>query len=659
MIRKQVRPGRALAITALLVAGGSSAVADQQHVTLSPLVITAPPMSDPYSISTDTRQPRLPLPAHDGGSYLKSIPGFSVSRKGGTSGDPELRGLGGSRLNILMNGSHILGGCGGRMDPPTAYVFPQAYDRIEIIKGPQSVRYGPAPAGVVRFERDSPVLTEPTVQGFASMTVGRFERIDTMADVTAGDRLGYVRVIGTLSDQDDYKDGDGERVHSNYNRWSTTGILGWTPDQDTRVEFTYDRSDGRAAYDDRGMDGTLFDRTGYQLSFNRRNLAPWLAEIEATAYYNYVDHVMDNFTLREPPNMPAVGFPDRRTVGGRLTADITLGPDTWIHTGVDYAENTHANNLARGADAFGWRDLRREDNATFNDIGVFTEVEQALTARSWVTMGLRMDRSEVEAEKEGFGGVGAGETETSTLWSGFARYELALQRLPVNLFAGVGHAERSADFWERRRVFDLDDEKLTQVDLGASWSTGRISGSLSMFYGWMDDYILIVQPGLEDIEARNIDASMIGGEADLTVVLTDAWNVTGTVAYVRSKNDTDNVPLAQTPPLQGTLSLDYARGRYYAGTQLRAVARQDRIHPGYGTIYSLDTGETPGFATVSAYAGTELFRNTRLTLGVDNLFDRTYAEHIQRGAADLGASDTPINEPEGGRGRTSTTHCSG
>ncbi len=47
MIRKQVRPGRALAITALLVAGGSSAVADQQHVTLSPLVITAPPMSDP------------------------------------------------------------------------------------------------------------------------------------------------------------------------------------------------------------------------------------------------------------------------------------------------------------------------------------------------------------------------------------------------------------------------------------------------------------------------------------------------------------------------------------------------------------------------------------------------------------------------------------
>lgn len=646
MIQKQKGIGSALAVAGALALAQGTALAEETRTTLSPLVITAPLMTDPYSVVTDTRQPRLPLPAHDGGSYLKSIPGFSVSRKGGTSGDPELRGLGGSRLNILLDDTHILGGCGGRMDPPTAYVFPQAYDRIEVIKGPQSVRYGAAPAGIVRFERDSPVLTEPTVQGFASMTVGRFDRIDAMTDITAGDRLGYVRVIGTLSDQEDYKDGDGERVHSSYNRWSTTGILGWTPDRDTRVEFTYDRSDGQAAYDDRGMDGTAFDRTGYQLSLSRQNLAPWLVEVEAIAYYNYVDHVMDNFTLRQPPNMPMVSYPDRRTVGGRVTADINPLPGTWITTGVDYAQNEHAANRLMGMDAFDWRNVSRQDTASFTDAGIFTELEQELTRQSWVTVGLRMDRSKAEAEAaNGFGGASAGETETSTLWSGFARYEYALDGLPMNLFAGVGHAERSADFWERRRVFDLDDEKLTQVDLGATWSSRRVSGSLSMFYGWMDDYILIVQPGLEDTEARSIDAMTMGVEADLTVALTNTWSVTGTVAYVRSKNDTDNVPLAQTPPLEGTLSLDYAQGRYFAGTQLRAVARQHRIHSGYGTIYSLDTEETPGFATVSAYAGAELFRNTRFTLGVDNLFDRTYAEHIQRGAADLGASDSPINEP--------------
>ncbi len=647
MIQKQARIGSALAMAGALTWGHGVAMAEPgARSTLSPLVITAPMMTDPYSVVTDTREPRLPLPAHDGGSYLKSIPGFSVSRKGGTSGDPELRGLGGSRLNILLDDTHILGGCGGRMDPPTAYVFPQAYDRIEVIKGPQSVRYGAAPAGIVRFERDSPRFTTPGVEGFASMTVGRFDRVDAMTDITAGDSLGYVRVIGTLSDQDDYKDGDDNRVHSNYNRWSTTGILGWTPGDDTRVEFTYDRSDGRAAYDDRGMDGTAFDRTGYQLSVSQQNLTPWLAEVEAIAYYNYVDHVMDNYTLRQPPNMPMVSYPDRRTVGGRLSADLNPLPGTWIVTGLDYAENEHRGNQLMGMDAFGWRSVPREDTASFTDVGVFMELEQELNRQSWVTLGLRVDRSEAEAEAaDGFGGAARGETERSTLRSGFARYEYALDALPVNLFAGVGHAERAPDFWERRRVFDLDDETLTQLDVGANWSSSRLSGSLSVFYGWMDDYILVVQPGREDTEARNVDAITMGVEADATLKLGTAWSLTGTVSYVRSKNDTDDVPLAQTPPLEGSLSLDYAQGRYFAGGQFRAVARQHRVHDGYGTIYSLDTDETPGFATVSAYAGAELFRNTRATVGVDNLFDRSYAEHIQRGAADLGAAEERINEP--------------
>ena len=36
------------------------------------------------------------------------------------------------------------------MDPPTAYIFPSAFDRITVLKGPQSVQYGPdTSAGVV------------------------------------------------------------------------------------------------------------------------------------------------------------------------------------------------------------------------------------------------------------------------------------------------------------------------------------------------------------------------------------------------------------------------------------------------------------------------------------------------------------------------------
>jgi iron complex outermembrane recepter protein len=631
--------------------------ADQAHLhaasetgtdteVLEPIVVTAVAMRDPYTIVTDPRQPRLPLPAHDGGAYLKSIPGFTVSRKGGTSGDPELRGLGGSRLNILLDDAQILGGCGGRMDPPTAYVFPEAYDRIEVIKGPQSVRYGTTVAGLVRFDREPLRFTQSTVAGYGSLTAGSFGRRDFVGDVTAGDRLGYARLIGTTSTQEDYEDGAGRKVHSQYHRWSTTGILGWTPDDRTRVEFTAERSDAEAAYDDRGMDGVIFDRTGYTLSFRRDDIAPWLAGVEAMVFYNYVDHVMDNFSFRAPPMQPMVSFPDRRTVGGRLAADFELGNMWELAAGVDWAENEHASAQAGGAAAFSYRDVPRVPNAEFTDTGAFVEAERALGARSRLNAGLRADRRKSKAlDGMNFGGAEPGTTETTNQQSGFLRFSHDLAAQPVTLYAGLGRAERAPDFWELRRVFGLDTEKLTQLDVGAGLRLGRVTANVSVFAGQIDDYILIVNTGLEPVQARNVDAKTHGAEADVTVRLGATLSMTATAAYVRSTNDTDDVPLAQTPPLEGTLSLDHDNGRWFSGVLLRAVQRQDRIHPGYGTIYSLDTDETPGFAVLSAYGGRKLTDRLTATAGVDNLLDRAYSEHIQRGSAELGASTQRIFEP--------------
>ncbi len=651
----QIRCLQAYAVAlGLVVAGaaaGQGAPAQDGGQRLDPLVITAPMMDTPYGVETDPKRPRSGLPANDGGAYLASIPGMSNSRKGGTSGDPVLRGLGGSRLNVLLDDTEILGGCGGRMDPPTAYVFPQAYDRIEITKGPQSVRHGASQAGVVRFERDRPRLEEPTVEGFAGMTAGSYGRLDLVSDVTAGDSSGYARLTGTVSTQEDYDDGGGNSVHSAYERWSATGIAGWTPDDNTHVAFTWDRSDGEAAYDDRGMDGTRFDRTGYRLQASREDVTDWLAEIELVTYYNKVDHVMDNFRLRSPPDMPMIDFPERRTVGSRLSASVLPWEGGWLDVGVDYSENEHAGGRVMGSDALSWRDEPREDTARFEDIGLFGELDQEIGARDRVVMGLRVDRSEAKAEREGYGGAAAGERARDTLASGFLRHEHSFARFPLTAFSGIGHAERAADFWERRRVFNLAPEASTQLDVGLAWRGDRASASVSAFHARIDDYILIVDGSTVsedrdlDAEARNIDAETSGIEGDIEFALTRQFSLRGTLAYTHGRNTTDGTALAQMPPLEGTIGLDYSGERYSGGVQVRGVARQSRIDAGSGTIYSLDTEETPGFATVGMHLGTRLTGDTRLAAGIDNLFDREYAEHIQRGSADLGASDARINEP--------------
>ena len=270
------------------------AVAQENPTLLKETVVTAPRMDEPLRVVTDPKQPRQPMPAHDGADYLKTIPGFSVIRKGGTDGDPVLRGMAGSRLNILLDGEQIYGGCGSRMDPPTAYVFPESYDRVTVIKGPQSVLHGAgSSAGAVLFEREVKRFATPGVRGTGSVMVGSFGRHDEVADVTAGTPDFYIRGTATNSHANDYKDGNGTKVHSRYERWSANAAVGWTPDNNTRLELSAATSDGNAAYADRSVDGSKFKRENVGLKFDKKNITPLFERIEEKAFYNYVDHIMD------------------------------------------------------------------------------------------------------------------------------------------------------------------------------------------------------------------------------------------------------------------------------------------------------------------------------------------------------------------------------
>ncbi|RUO28604.1 hypothetical protein CWE07_02055 [Aliidiomarina maris] len=108
--------------------------------------VTGELMSSPGVVELSTKRIRQPMPAQDGADFLRSITGFHTVRKGGASGDPVFRGMSGSRLTILTDGAFTLGGCPSRMDPPTAYITPQAFDFVTVIKGPQDVTHGPMTA---------------------------------------------------------------------------------------------------------------------------------------------------------------------------------------------------------------------------------------------------------------------------------------------------------------------------------------------------------------------------------------------------------------------------------------------------------------------------------------------------------------------------------
>lgn len=646
---------RSFFIAACALSSASTVYANTDTATLEPIVVTATPMRDPLTIITDAKAPRQPLPAADGAGLLKSIPGFSVTRKGGSGGDPLLRGLGAGRLNILIDGSSAFGGCGMRMDPPTAYIYPDMFDRVVVSKGPQSVQHGPVPlAGSVSFERDTPTFTGPSVSGDISATVASFDRNDQSLNLLAGSELGWIRLSGQRNESGDYRDGEGVRVNSAARRHSAAATVGWTPDSQTLLEFSYDWSRGEGAYADRMMDGAKFDRDAWQIKAERRQITPWLNKVSASYYHSYVDHVMDNFSLRRPPAMKsawALSNPDREVEGAKVDAELSFDQLT-LNLGADIQHDWHT---ARSG--VNYQQQARTPDMRFSRQGIYLEGKYTLSEQSRILAGWRVDQHEATDQRANSASKTAGVTDRDTLHGGFIRFEQ--QTTPQWLwFAGVGYTERAADYWERTKgnnAFLLNPEKQTQLDLGLSWRQGDWRANASVFYAKIDDFILAQYPNAPHFSmasAANIDATRLGGEADISWRFAKHWQAQASVAYVYGRNDSSGRPLAQTPPLEGRLAIDYDDGVFSAGASVRAVARQTRLDPTRGNVFNMDLS-TPaaGFSTVSLYGGWKPEKSLSLIAGVDNLFDRSYAEPISRGmpggmAQPAGYEQTlRVNEP--------------
>jgi iron complex outermembrane receptor protein len=636
---------------------------------LSPTVITAIAPSSPLTIVTNPKDPRQPVPASDGGDYLKTIPGFALVRNGGTNGDPVLRGMFGSRLNILTNGSMMLGACPGRMDAPTSYISPETYDKLTVIKGPQTVLWGPgASAGTVLFDREPENFGELGTRVNASILAGSHGRFDKVVDAAAGGPLGYVRVIGNTAHSDDYRDGNNDIVASRYDKWNGDVALGWTPDADTLIELTAGKGDGEARYAGRGMDGSQFLRESLGLRFEKSNISEVLEKLEAQVYYNYADHVMDNYTLRTPSGTGMMAGPmasnvDRRTLGARLKATWRWA-DVQLITGLDAQTNEHRQRSAMGVDTY--EQLPYSKDADFHNYGVFSEMTWYAAERDRLITGARVDRASAKDYRQTTGSgmmsrpnPTADDTRADTLPSGFIRYEHDLADSPTTLYAGLGHAQRFPDYWElfspksgpagSVNAFDsIKPEKTTQFDFGVNYKSADLEAWASGYIGVVRDYILFdYTPGLMGMStsrAENIDARIMGGELGAAYNLTDNWKADATLAYAWGKNSSDGSALPQMPPLDARFGLTYSEANWSAGALWRVVAAQHRIDANKGNVVGKDYAQSSGFGVFSLNGAYRINQHWKVSSGVDNLFGKAYAEHLNlAGNAGFGY---PANDPQ-------------
>ena len=616
----------------------------------------------------------------DTGAWLRSLPGVSGTRLGGHGIDPVIRGQGETRVNVLLDGAYVHGGCPNRMDPATSYAPLTSYDKITLIRGNQTVRYGGGGSGgTLLLERDTQPFADgdgPRLRADAGYG-SNGDRREATLDGALGNELGYARVITGLSKANNYEDGDGNDVRSAYDERGANLLLGYTPNAQTLLELGVEAVRGEDILYAGGMDAPKSDHDAVRLKFSQQAEEATRGRVSAELYHSDVEHLMDNYSLRPlsmmmmPMSVPS----DSTTDGGRLQYE-TGGARNWL-VGIDTQRNdreaTRYSDIAQTmVNSYMW------PGVSLDQWGVFVEHGIPLAERQYLRAGLRYDRVDAGADRANADPMGmpmspnqlymlyysaTAQDVSENNVGGFLRYTHEIESSPITWNATLSRSVRTADATERFMAANgmtpdarwvgnptLDPEQHHQFELGAQAESAGWDLNGAVYVDEVSDFILrdrahSTNPMLGNATIyRNVDARLYGTELGAARTWAQVWQSSATIAYVYGENRSDDRALAQIAPLELGLELRYVQSAWDLGGRLRVVDNQTRVDDDPSIGSGLDAGETSGFAVLDLSGRYALNKQVDVKLGVDNVFDRTYAEHLNR-ANDFDPVQVQINEP--------------
>jgi len=309
-----------------------------------------------------------------------------------------------------------------------------------------------------------------------------------------------------------------------------------------------------------------------------------------------------------------------------------------------------------------------QPHAVLSDPGLFAEWTTPWSSYIKTTVASRVDWAQTYARAADYrpvqdralpGVTGENLTQNDLLLAGYGSGEVELTP-EWTLRGGVGYAERTPDLLNRYAdgVFvgvlqngfskiaglpTLQKERATQCDISAVADYGWINGRASYFYSWINDYntyatFAFDPTGAQVLLAQNTDLATLNGfELYGDYEVDEMTSLFATMMYVEGFDRGIDRPLPQMYPLQSRVGIRWADPTedniWGLEWGFRFVARQTRIGFLRDTLSSNSTSapvetETPGFTTSYVRGYYNLSERLHVIGGVDNLFDRTYLEHL-------------------------------
>ena len=653
--------------------------------TLNEVIITGNLTTDPVlSVVTNDYQEQIVQPKNVA-DLFNGINGFSVIKRGNYAIDPAFRASQYEQLNIQYDGgTKAMHACPNRMDPITTHIIPEDISKIEIIKGPYTVRYGATFGGLINLVTQKPDYGDYGIHGKVSagyetngnalVNLAQLEYIQENYDIVA--HAGY-------RDFGNYENGDDVEIPSSFRSTDYGVKLGYNLNENQRLQANWRQSFGRDVLHAALPMDTDYDNSSIlSLDYTLSNLSTTINALTAKAYYSYVDHLMTNNRRPSFTTTGASSAVDATTIGGKLELNYKPFKNFNMFSGLD------AMHVARDGNRI--REVKIKNGVTLDtpllftdkiwqdsyvtDLGVFTEAKYNINLHTIFTAGLRYDQviSDIQDPEDDFAAMYDLEKRTEHNLSGTISMKTYVTD-GFTLEAAYGRGVRSANMMERfinhfsvgQDAYeyignpDLKAEVNNQFEIGFKGKLPLTNGfdsfnyETSFYYAFYENYIVGVidedltrkfNPTSEPVNPKvyqNIDEAYKTGfevMAQLDFLQDYYFKAASAYVYTRNKDLVEALPL--TPPLTHTFTLGMTRAKLWANVQYNVMSKQDHISISFGETV------TEAYETLDLRFGLNPIKNVTLGLAVLNIFDETYSNHLNFSYSNQADFDsTPITEP--------------
>lgn len=624
--------------------------------------------------------------AADAGQLLRLMPGASVNRNGELTGIAQYRGMAGDRLNVSVNGSVISGGGPNAMDAPLHYAPVAMLESLAISRGITPVSVGQETLGghvEAQTYRGEFAASDPLTPQARIHVGGQSVNAGAVASgfLALANREHILRASLMREEAGDSSFGGGDIEPSEYTRQRYD--LGYSQRRGRhRFSIDYARNEtgdaGTAALpmDIQSVDSDLFN--------GRYEWVGDALRVQGTLGVNRIDHWMTNFHLRRPPQGAQGDDPMRFrqtfATGNSIDAALRLEQDTphglWRY-GIDAHLAEHDADIGNPTvDAF------RIDN--FNDVqrdilGIYTEFNTGIGDRIDLLAGIRFNRVSMRAGEVSanlnpmdmsagmpvmmnamaatlaaqFNGSDRSRQDHNADW--FVRASLDT-RSNITWYLGAARKTRSPSYQERYLWLPMEStggladgrtytgnpglrpEVAHEVELGFDLTGGRWAFYPRAFYRSVDDFIqgapatdpvvrrfagMMAGMGAPDpLLFSNTRARFYGMDVEATLDISHQWRLRGIASIVRAERRDIDDDLYRIAPDNLMLAVEYRQEGWTGTLEGIHYARQDRVAATQGET------ATGSYSLLNASARWRLSRDLELAVGVNNLLDKAYADHL-------------------------------